>query len=80
MLAVDEDDNVNLEACRDILKNAPHDLLLKFAVGYMGIMFEDPWVNCESGAVALDLIQNIPELKSLVVADELKALQAYVEK
>lgn len=80
MLVVDEDDNVNLEACRDILKNAPHDLLIKFAVGYVELMFVSDWVNSESGVVALDLIQNIPELKSLVVADELKALQAYVEK
>ncbi|MBO5705575.1 MAG: ParB/RepB/Spo0J family partition protein [Bacteroidaceae bacterium] len=80
MLAVDEDDNVNLEACRDILKNAPHDLLIKFAVGYVEIMFDSAWVDSESGVVVMDLIQNIPELKSLVVADELKALQAYVEK
>ena len=80
MLAVDEDDNVNLEACRDILKNAPHDLLIKFAVGYVELMFNGAWVDSESGVVVLDLIQNIPELKSLVVADELKALQAYVEK
>jgi DNA-binding Lrp family transcriptional regulator len=80
MLAVDEDDNVNLEACRDILKNAPHDLLIKFAVGYVEFMFDSAWVDSESGVVVLDLIQSIPELKSLVVADELKALQAYVEK
>lgn len=80
MLAVDEDDNVNLEACRDILKNAPHDLLIKFAVGYVELMFVSAWVDNVSGVVVLDLIQNIPELKSLVVADELKALQAYVEK
>lgn len=80
MLAVDEDANVNLEACRDILKNAPHDLLIKFAVGYVEFVFDGAWVDDESGSVVLDLIQNIPELKSLVVADELKALQAYVEK
>jgi len=43
-------------------------------------MFDGAWVDDESGSVVLDLIQNIPELKSLVVADELKALQAYVEK
>ena len=79
LFAPDDEGNRNEDACCKILEATPKAFVARLAVMEIVAVFEDAW-DSERRKFALSLIQNVPELKSLVAADELKALQAYVEK
>jgi hypothetical protein len=79
LFAPDDEGTRNEDACCKILEATPKAFVARLAVREIVAVFEDAW-DSERRELALSLIQNVPELKSLVAADELKALQAYVEK
>jgi hypothetical protein len=79
LFAPDDEGSRNEDACCKILEATPKAFVARLAVREIVAVFEDAW-GSERRELALNLIRNIPELKSLVAADELKALETVVKR
>lgn len=78
LFASDDEDCRDEDACCKILEAASRAFVARLAVREIVSVFDDAW-DKEKRECALRLIQNIPELMSLVASDELKELEAVVE-